>query len=45
MATATACEQILVQEKAMAAWLLEHLPQITAAFLVRSETPGLDAKV
>ena len=43
--TATACEQILVQEKAMAAWLLDHLPQITAAFLARSATPGVDAKV
>jgi len=44
-ATATACEQILVQEKAMAAWLLDHLPQITAAFLQRSATPGVEAKV
>lgn len=44
-ATAAACEQILVQEKAMAAWLLEHLPQVTQAFLVRSATPGAEAKV
>ncbi|MDN4056764.1 DUF892 family protein [Massilia sp. YIM B02769] len=44
-ATAAACEQILAQEKAMAAWLLEHLPQVTQAFLVRSETPGAEAKV
>jgi ferritin-like metal-binding protein YciE len=44
-ATAASCEQILVQEKAMAAWLLEHLPQITQAFLVRSATPGAEAKV
>jgi ferritin-like metal-binding protein YciE len=44
-ATQTACEQILVQEKAMAAWLLEHLPEITQAFLARSEAPGVTAKV
>jgi len=43
-ATAAACEQILAQEKAMAAWLLEHLPQVTQAFLVRAETPGVEAK-
>lgn len=42
--TQQACEQILVQEKAMAAWLLENLPEITQAFLVRSETPGVTAK-
>jgi len=44
-ATQSACEQILVQEKAMAAWLLEHLPQITQAFLARAATPGVEAKV
>ena len=44
-ATAASCEQILAQEKAMAAWLLEHLPQITQAFLTRSATPGVEAKV
>lgn len=44
-ATAASCEQILAQEKAMAAWLLEHLPQVTQAFLTRSATPGADAKV
>jgi ferritin-like metal-binding protein YciE len=42
--TESACEQILLQEKAMAAWLLEHLPETTQAFLVRSATPGLTAK-
>lgn len=45
LATAAACEQILVQEQAMAAWLLENLPQITTAFLARSATPGVEAKV
>jgi ferritin-like metal-binding protein YciE len=44
-ATQAACEQIIVQEKAMAAWLLEHLPQLTQAFLARSATPGVEAKV
>ncbi|QBI02325.1 ferritin-like domain-containing protein [Pseudoduganella albidiflava] len=43
--TQAACERIIVQEKAMAAWLLEHLPQLTQAFLARSATPGLEAKV
>jgi len=44
-ATKSACEQIIVQERAMAAWLLEHLPQITEAFLARAATPGVTAKV
>jgi ferritin-like metal-binding protein YciE len=44
-ATRQACEQIIVQEKAMAAWLLEHLPQVTQAFLARAEQPGVTAKV
>lgn len=44
-ATQSACEQILVQEKAMAAWLLEHLPEVTQTFLARAETPGATAKV
>jgi len=43
--TQAACEQIIVQEKAMAAWLLEHLPQVTQAFLARAEVPGVTAKV
>ncbi|KPY85394.1 Uncharacterized protein ALO94_02375, partial [Pseudomonas syringae pv. spinaceae] len=42
--TQAACEQILPQEQAMAAWLLEHLPEITDAFLVRSADPDLEAK-
>lgn len=44
-ATRSACEQILAQEKAMAAWLHDHLPEVTKAFLIRSETPGATAKV
>ncbi|WJN61759.1 MULTISPECIES: ferritin-like domain-containing protein [unclassified Pseudomonas] len=42
--TQKACEQILPQEIAMAEWLKEHLPELTQAFLDRSETPGLEAK-
>jgi ferritin-like metal-binding protein YciE len=44
-ATLSACEQILVQEQAMAAWLLQHLPEVTKAFLARAATPDLTAKV
>jgi ferritin-like metal-binding protein YciE len=43
--TKSACEQILVQEHAMAKWLLEHLPQVTQEFLARAATPGVAAKV
>jgi ferritin-like metal-binding protein YciE len=42
--TRAVCEQIIVQERAMAAWLLDHLPETTAAFLERSATAGLTAK-
>ncbi|WP_263145005.1 ferritin-like domain-containing protein [Pseudomonas sp. RIT-PI-AD] len=42
--TQAACEQILAQEKAMAAWLLEHLPEVTQAFMRRSADPELTAK-
>jgi ferritin-like metal-binding protein YciE len=41
--TAAVCEQIIAQERAMAAWLLEHLPSTTDAFLSRSATPGVTA--
>lgn len=34
--TRTVCEQILAQERAMAAWLLERLPATTATFLTRA---------
>ena len=43
--TKTVCAQILQQERQMAAWLLEHLPAITTAFLARAATPGAKAKV
>jgi ferritin-like metal-binding protein YciE len=42
--TARVCEQILPQEQAMAAWVLEHLPELTEEFLVRDATPDVEAK-
>jgi len=42
--TQAACEKILPQEIAMAEWLLEHLPQLTQAFLERSAAPDAEAK-
>lgn len=42
--TARVCEQILVQEEAMADWLATHLPELTEEFLVRDATPGVEAK-
>jgi ferritin-like metal-binding protein YciE len=42
--TQAACEKILPQEIAMAEWLLEHLPQLTHAFLERSADPDKEAK-
>ncbi|AZE83501.1 Protein YciE [Pseudomonas orientalis] len=42
--TLAACEKILPQEIAMAQWLLEHLPELTQAFLERSAAPDTEAK-
>ncbi|WP_462379393.1 ferritin-like domain-containing protein [Pseudomonas sp. Marseille-QA0892] len=42
--TQAMAESILPQEEAMAKWLLEHLPEITVAFMERSEMPGETAK-
>jgi ferritin-like metal-binding protein YciE len=42
--TKAVCEQIMAQERAMAEWLLQQLPATTANFLMRSATPGMDAK-
>lgn len=42
--TKAVCEQIMAQEVAMAEWMLQHLPGVTASFLARSATPGADAK-
>lgn len=37
-------EAILNEEKQMADWLIEHIPQTTEKFLVRSEADGVEAK-
>lgn len=42
--TQEVAEAILPQEQAMADWLLEHLPEVTEAFLSRSATPDATAK-
>jgi ferritin-like metal-binding protein YciE len=44
METKAACETILPQEIAMAEWLLQHLPELTEAFILRSADPDLEAK-
>jgi ferritin-like metal-binding protein YciE len=35
--TKRVCEQILPEEQAMAAWLMEHLPSVTQQYLQRDE--------
>jgi ferritin-like metal-binding protein YciE len=42
--TARVCEQILQEEKAMADWLEQNLPNLTKNYLMREETPGATAK-
>lgn len=42
--TQEVAEAILPQEQAMADWLLEHLPEVTEAFLSRSAAPDVTAK-
>ena len=42
--TARVCEQILKEEKAMAAWLEKNLPVLTRQYLRLEETPGAVAK-
>lgn len=37
-------ESILAEERCMAEWLLQHIPDITEQYIIRSETPGFDAK-
>ena len=41
----TGLAYVPAQEVAMAKWVLDHLPGTTNAFLTRSATPGLEAKV
>lgn len=36
--------QIREQEIAMAEWCLHHLPDVTEQFMIRSATPGVEAK-
>jgi len=43
-ATARACESILPQEQAMAAWLLGHLPRLTDEYLQRDAAADAVAK-
>ncbi|VFS41150.1 protein YciE [Enterobacter cancerogenus] len=43
-ASVPAIESILAEEKAMAEWLITHIPQTTEQFLQRSETSGVEAK-
>ncbi|EZQ19118.1 MULTISPECIES: ferritin-like domain-containing protein [Halopseudomonas] len=44
MDTQQVCEQNLREEVAMAEWLLQHLPEVTQAFLARSANPDTEAK-
>ena len=37
-------KQILAEEKAMAEWALNHIPDVTQQFLLRSDTDGVEAK-
>lgn len=43
-ASIPALEAILVEERDMADWLIKHLPQMTAQFLLRSDANGVEAK-
>ena len=42
--TARVCEQILKEEKAMAAWLEKNLPVLTRQYLRLEKTPGAASK-
>jgi ferritin-like metal-binding protein YciE len=44
METKRICEGILQEEKAMASWLAQHLPELTREFLRRDAAPGATAK-
>lgn len=44
VASIPAIESILAEERAMADWLLKHIPQTTEEFLLRSEAEGVEAK-
>lgn len=42
--TQRVCEQILAQERAMAQWLLDNIPEVTQTFMARDATDGVEAK-
>ena len=42
--TQRVCEQILAQEQAMAQWVIDNLPEVTQAFMLRDATEGTEAK-
>lgn len=44
MQTQQICEQNLQEEVAMAEWLLQHLPEVTQAFLARAANADTEAK-
>ena len=43
-ASIPALESILEEERQMADWLLQHIPQTTEQFLLRSDADGVEAK-
>ncbi|MGO1718577.1 MAG: ferritin-like domain-containing protein [Luteimonas sp.] len=42
--TQRVCEQILAQEEAMAQWVIDNLPEVTQAFMVRDASEDTEAK-
>jgi len=44
METARVCQEICREEEAMAAWIEEHIPQVTQAYLMREATDSEAAK-
>lgn len=42
--TKRVCQEILREEEAMAGWLSQTLPSLTAQYLKREQTPGMKAK-
>lgn len=44
VASIPAIESILAEEQRMADWLIQHIPDITEQFLLRSDAEGVEAK-
>ncbi len=44
MASVPAIESILAEEQRMADWLIQHIPDTTDQFLLRSDADGVEAK-